>query len=1108
MNIKILLPIFLTIFSISAFAVDPQRIRQGLMDAVKAQNFEMLDAWLSKANPNDLEMDYLFDPLRHAAFEGHDSIFGNLLGRASDQFIKKNGEALIGGFFSYWDPHKKWGFAFSLLNRGVNHNVVDALNKGLLHHAVEDNRADCVASLIGLGVNIDALDNQNDTPLYAAVVHKFFPIALLLLEAGASIEPVDNYLVTPLHWVIMEECEANVLLAKLFIEFGADPYAKDQAGNTPFDYAKNTNKYELIKLFSDWTIAKNKGRLSAFKANLKNARLGNAAPKSSAPSQNLPVHRTQLRASTFESRLEDHLDGAIYINDINSVQRLLQKNPDAVNKTFNYGNTALHLAVEQNRPELVKILLQYKSRVDVKNDKGETARGLAKIWIILSNIIEDHLMKLDSDVLTKTYFAKIPANIFILRSKGLLDAEISFKEKEIIFTLQKGEKASSPPKEFHLLFTTQPNTVDNKIVFTKTGKKPLIFTNIKTHDKKNNPIPGCIWFVGNLTLQKEEGQLYLSGKLNMGGAFKWKLEGHPIAKNEEDSTIKTSISSVDKKGDEASVEKIKNPKVYPTKEQVAGTYHGTVDQIAYVVKVPEFEEDLPYFFVSFVTKKEQKNLWVIAHRDPTKTFVTNLEPVCDGTFKLAKDGQTTFDGKRAKKRDGSGLRFKSLIKFSDLGSNQPLSLSVETHRGMLVLTKQEEAEQGMTLKKSEEEHQEEARQYDNENDNVEQEVVFQDLVPDALEINLDVDDLLVLPNEVAAPARQKRSQKTKKRNITSYTVEQTNAERKQFGRIGPSPEEEEKARRDFEILRSKMIEVGRRNQAEENEKIWGKTESQTNNHTLAAEHNAERPKRLNPESLFTANPLYPPHDSDDYEDKVWFANGWISRNGEPLRQNAQLNFALSLKNFNELLPFAPDASWCSLFTRELGENNFQHGMNVHCSYHNNGEKKYFNISHFGLFQIAENKEKSGYLLYKIPQPDDKERIVYVLHPFSELKGKYKAGNKKLNPLESALRFVGCTYDVAKVLAEYECKDRRENIALDVQAKLLQRPFQVRYRNSYFNAVFDPNAKGQLITMEGKPWRKIEHWSVQMINDDLAFVSILFLNNQGCFEAITTKIENR
>ena len=144
----------------------------------------------------------------------------------------------------------------TLLDFGADPNVRDELHGGtLLHVALREiarsynrhNRAShypaVIQMLLDAGADMEALDRLDRTPLFRAIGDLDIPAAVTkaLLAAGADIAALDHGGNTPLHEAVVR---SNPGLVEVLLDAGADPLARNAAGETPWDLAQ---RYEYLR---------------------------------------------------------------------------------------------------------------------------------------------------------------------------------------------------------------------------------------------------------------------------------------------------------------------------------------------------------------------------------------------------------------------------------------------------------------------------------------------------------------------------------------------------------------------------------------------------------------------------------------------------------------------------------------------------------------------------------------------------------------------------------------------------------------------------------------------------------------------------------------------
>ena len=171
-------------------------------------------------------------------------------------------------------------------NVNITNNIIEiSKTNSQIHNAIISDNLEELEKLLKLGENPDILNKSGETPLYVSIDIENYDAMIILLEFGAdsNMQKIDGNtalhlatekksdlyicallshganpniinktnLQTPLHIAIINKINEYVL--NKFKENNGDIYnIKDKFNKTPFDYAKNDEKYKslLIAIFS------------------------------------------------------------------------------------------------------------------------------------------------------------------------------------------------------------------------------------------------------------------------------------------------------------------------------------------------------------------------------------------------------------------------------------------------------------------------------------------------------------------------------------------------------------------------------------------------------------------------------------------------------------------------------------------------------------------------------------------------------------------------------------------------------------------------------------------------------------------------------------------
>lgn len=120
--------------------------------------------------------------------------------------------------------------------------------KSVLMVAAERSQPELVKLYVELGAHLQEQNAQGKTPLHQAMIHQsHLPTIETLIQLGADLHAANNNsLETPLHFACLLGRED---VAAYLLEHGADPFALDSKGETPFLVSCKTHLPACRKLF-------------------------------------------------------------------------------------------------------------------------------------------------------------------------------------------------------------------------------------------------------------------------------------------------------------------------------------------------------------------------------------------------------------------------------------------------------------------------------------------------------------------------------------------------------------------------------------------------------------------------------------------------------------------------------------------------------------------------------------------------------------------------------------------------------------------------------------------------------------------------------------------
>jgi ankyrin repeat protein len=259
-----------------------------------------------------------------------------------------------------------------LVQQGAMVNAVDERKTNPLHLAARKGHLEVVRVLIlsGAEVNTTAIDRL--IALDYAITSGQLEVTKMLLDNGALIERRGGDRWTPLHRAARG---GHAQIVALLLQKGTDMLSEDLKGETPLHAAARSGKREVVELL-----------LSA-RPDLNGEKLFKKDKKGSTPrdvaffTAHFDIHK-QLRAAEIEAMpstpsTTDKIASAIESGKRDKIRRLLAEKPGDVDARIEGRQPGLHLAMQEQQIDIVKVFLDNGADINSIGYHGWTPLHIA-----------------------------------------------------------------------------------------------------------------------------------------------------------------------------------------------------------------------------------------------------------------------------------------------------------------------------------------------------------------------------------------------------------------------------------------------------------------------------------------------------------------------------------------------------------------------------------------------------------------------------------------------------------------------------------------------------------------------------------------------------------
>lgn len=277
--------------------------------------------------------------------------------------------------FSMWKyfPNRIELLALNILLKepGVHVDLLDNMRRSALTYAARYGRVYAVSRLLNAKANPRHADGNGRTPLFHAAANGHMEAVEMFLRCGASPNVTDQYFSSPLHIVLQN---GDDTLANQLISSQASVNAIDCEGRTPIMIAMDTGNHmmfgALVERRSNLDVLDKRGWNVVMYA-VETDMLGEVLPLLTKSGDRVkgilrlydPQGRNSMHHAAFHPNLQQ---------GTNALLALIKLDAVAAQVGDCNGDTAVHLAAEMGRLEMLRQMGEKLGNLDFVNHRGET----------------------------------------------------------------------------------------------------------------------------------------------------------------------------------------------------------------------------------------------------------------------------------------------------------------------------------------------------------------------------------------------------------------------------------------------------------------------------------------------------------------------------------------------------------------------------------------------------------------------------------------------------------------------------------------------------------------------------------------------------------------